>query len=212
VVYLRSMKNVTESASRGARRWAENTDATARRFLSKGGTHQQLSLALASIRGGAYTLTKRAGRALAATLPGDLCELLGVKVGSRIVYVLNEAGHVEIRPTTLEDLPEVARAAAALADKMLAAQQLQPLLKHFEKVCERCSRPYCARRAGQRFCPTCGLLRARESDRRHWHRRGKLTPSYARKLKGRRGAEAELATPQAEGNADGATHDALVRG
>ena len=210
MVYLRSMKSAAESASRGARRWAENTDAAVRRFLSKGGTHQQLSLALASIPGGAYTLTRRAGRALAATLPGDLCELLGLKVGSRIVYVLNKAGHVEIRPATLQDLPEVARAAAALADQLLATQQQRPLLKHFEKICERCSRPYCARRAYQRFCQTCGLLRARESDRRHWRRRGKLCASYARKVKSRRHAAVELSTPEAAAHTDTMHDGALV--
>jgi len=210
VVYLASMKSVAESLERGARRYAKNTDAAAREALRKGSTHERLCWGLASIPGGAYTLRKRHGRACAATLPGDLCDLLGLKVGSRIVYVLNEAGHVEILPATLEDLPEVARAAAALADQMLATQQQRPLLKHFEKVCERCNRPYCARSSSKRFCPTCGLLRARESDRRHWHRRGKLCPSYARKLKGRRSTAAELATPRAAGNTDGATHGALV--
>jgi hypothetical protein len=212
VVYLPSMKSAAESLERGARRWAEKTDAAARRFVSNGCTHEQIALGLASIPGGAYSVTKRGGRALNLLLPGDLCELLGLKAGDRVAYWVTEQGAVELRPVSLEDLPEFARAAAARADQMLAAKRPPPLLKHFEKLCERCSRPYCARRAGQRFCPTCGLLRARESDRRHWHRRGKLTPSYARKLKGRRGAEGELATPQAEGNADGATHDALVRG
>jgi hypothetical protein len=195
-----------------ASRWAEKTERAAQKAVLTGTTHEEIARGLALIAGGAYTVVGCRGAPFSLTLPRALCDLLGLKVGSRVVYVLNEAGHVEIRPATLEDLPEYARAAAARADEILAAQRPQPLLRHLEKICEQCGHLYCARRSSQRFCPVCGLLRARASDRRHWHRRGKLTPSYARKLKGRRGAEAELATPQAEGNADGATHDALVRG
>jgi hypothetical protein len=166
-----------------ARRWAEETERAAVRAILSGTSHEEISRGLACIRDGAYTLTKRGGTAFSLTLPRDLCELLGAKVGDRFVYYITERGTVELRLASLEDLPEFARAAAARADEILAKNQYRQMLKHFEKVCEKCGHLYCARRSTQRFCPTCGLLRARESHRRHWHRRGKLSPSYARKLK-----------------------------
>jgi hypothetical protein len=204
------MKSAAESLERGARRWAEKTDAAARRFVSNGCTHEQIALGLASIPGGAYSLTKRGGRALNVVLPGDLCELLGLKAGDRVAYWITEQGSVELRAVSVGDLPEFARAAAARADQMLAAKRPLPLLKHFEKLCERCNRPYCARRSSGRFCQTCGLLRNRESDRRHWHRRGKLCPSYARKIKSGRRAAAELSTPEAAARTDTTQDGALV--
>lgn len=210
VVYLQPMRSVAESLAKGAKRWAQNTDATARKFLSRGGTHQQISLGLALIPGGAYTLTKRSGRALDVLLPGNLCELLGLKAGDRVAWWVTERGTVELRPVSLEELPEFARAAASCADELLAARRPRQLLKHYEKLCERCGRLYCAHRPYQRFCPTCGLLRARESDRRHWHRRGKLSPSYARKLKGPRRAAAEPAAQPAAGRNDASAQRALV--
>jgi len=84
-----------------------------------------------------------------------------------------------------EDLPDIARDAALRADRLLVQRARMRKLKHFEKGCERCGKLYCARRAYQQFCPTCDLLGDRESYRRYWHRKGKLTPSYQALLKGR---------------------------
>lgn len=178
-----------EPAELLARRWADHTERAVKKFLFTDSTHQQISLALACIPMGAYTLTKRAGRALSLTLPGDLCELLGVQAGDRVVYFVTEHSRVELRRASLEDLPEYARPAAKLADRLMRRRAGCQHLKHFEKRCEQCERVYCARRSNQKFCPRCGLLRARACQREYERGKGRLTPSYQRKLKGARQAE-----------------------
>jgi bifunctional DNA-binding transcriptional regulator/antitoxin component of YhaV-PrlF toxin-antitoxin module len=199
-------------AAISAQRWAANIERAAYEAVLAGTTHKEIARGLACIPGGAYTLTKRGGTAFSLTLPRALCELIGAKVGDRFVYEVTERGTVELRRVGLEDLPELVRTAAARADEILAAQHPRPLLKHFEKLCERCSQLYCARRSSQRFCPACGLLRARASDRRYWHRQGKLSPSYQRKLKGRRSAGAELSNSPAAERTDTIAQGALVFG
>jgi len=125
-------------------------------------------------------------------------------------YWFTERGAVELRPVSVKDLPEFARAAAARADELLAARTPRQMLKHFERICERCDSLFCARRSNARFCPACGLLRARASDRRGWQRRGKLSPSYQRKLKGPRRTAGESVSLPRGGHANPRAQGALV--
>jgi hypothetical protein len=57
-----------------------------------------------------------------------------------------------------------------------------PQLQHYERICQRCHRLYCGTSARQRFCPACRVKRQRKAQRAYWQRKGKLTPSYQRKL------------------------------
>ena len=166
-------------------RWVDHSERAAREFLLGDYPHERVSWALACVLGGAYTLTRRAGRALSLTVPGNVRNRLGWNPGDRVVLSVTERGALEVRLATEDDLSPIARVGAARADWLLAQQRPVLMLKHFEKHCEQCSKLYCARRTNQRFCPTCGLLRQRQRWRAYWQRKGKLTPSYQTRLKGR---------------------------
>ncbi len=163
-------------------RWADQTERAAEDLLLGGGNHAEISWAIACVPGGAYTLTRRAGCALSLTLPGALCELLGMKAGDRVVYEVTERGTVEVRRANLEDLPKRARLAALRADYLQDQITADELLKRYENRCLDCGETYTARSAGQQFCPACRLTRHRESNLRCWHRRGKQSPSYQARL------------------------------
>ncbi len=127
---------------------------------------------------GAYTLTRRGGRGLLLTLPGRLCELLGVKRGDRVVYEITDCGTLEVRRATKHDLSPLARYGAARADRLMAQHCDRRECNHFDKQCQQCGVLYVARRAYQKFCPHCRRLRQRRQWREYWHRKGQLTPSY----------------------------------
>jgi hypothetical protein len=112
-----------------------------------------------------------------------LCELLGVKAGDRVVYEVTERGTLEVRRATVADLPEFAWAAGERADRLLAKSRRASGLKHFEKCCVGCEKLYCAQSHASRFCPVCRVRHQRAQWREYWHRIGKLTPSYQRRLK-----------------------------
>lgn len=177
-----------------AERWADGMERAAKDYLLNDSTHEQISWGLACVRDGAYTLTRRGGRALSCNLPGALCEVLGLRAGDRVVYDVTERGTVEMRRVTVEDLPEFARAAAERADWLLAQSRGRQMLKHFENECECCMKLYCAQSPRSRFCSVCLVKRQRAQWREYWHRKGKQTPSYRRLLK-RAGFTEQLTLP-----------------
>ena len=165
-----------------ADRWAARTEQAARKFLIRGGTHQQLAWAISCESSSVRTLTRRAGREVSLTVPGWLRKRLGWNPGDRVALCVTARGTLEVRLATLTDLPEIARPAAECVDRLLAQRLGRRELKHFEKRCERCCKLYCAQRSNCRFCPHCGVLRARESKRACWRRTGKQSPSYQARL------------------------------
>ncbi len=166
-----------------AERWAKGVSARAARLLCPGDAPTKVAWALATWTGNVRTLYRFGHRQLGLILPAWVRHALGLEPGSRVVLELAGPDALLIRRATLADIPDFARAAVEGADRMLASAKPGRELKHFEKRCEQCGVLFCARCTWQRFCPVCRLRRDRAGYRAYWHRKGKLTPSYQRRLK-----------------------------
>jgi antitoxin component of MazEF toxin-antitoxin module len=140
-------------------RWERESTRAVLEELASGETHARTAWAVSFLTGHMRTVSRRSGQSGQIVLPRWAMEKLDVKIGDFVVLDLTDHGTLELRRVTEAELSELVRAAVERAGRLLPAGQPERELKYSDKRCEQCGEPYCARRAYQRFCPSCGRLR-----------------------------------------------------
>lgn len=146
-------------------RWERESTRAVLEELASGETHARTAWAVSFLTGRMRTVSRRSGQSGQIVLPRWAMEKLGVKIGDFVVLDPTDHATLELRRVMETDLPELVRAAVDRAGRLLPARQPERELKYFDKACEQCGEPYRARRAFQRFCPSCGRLRGAAAKR-----------------------------------------------
>ncbi len=177
------------NAANFADRWAKNTQQAAAETLIRGGTPQGVSRALATVDPSVRTLSHRADHRLAFTIPTALQDTYGWTAGMLVRVGINERGNLEIAPLTEADLPGFAERLAEPGYLLPIPSSRPRNLMCYERTCKDCGALLQAVGRSRRYCEQCRRDRDRANWRAYWHLKGKLTPSYRRKLTRRAPAE-----------------------
>jgi hypothetical protein len=180
------MATVLKRAEEYARRWAEGNWQAVREGLERPRDQAHYDWALGFAAGDLRKLTRKANRQAIITLSAAILKEAGLVGADRVrVWTLPEGG-LFVRRATAEDVSEAHAGYAATPQPRFPARPALAELPELEKLCPQCGLTFRTRQRRRVYCDPCKRQRDLKSRRATWHRRGKLRPSYQRKLKGAR--------------------------
>jgi hypothetical protein len=182
------------STETAARRWAARELQHDFTVLCHGGTPKAVARALSVVAGNIGTLSRRSGGQLNLGIPAWEAHKLGWQAGMRVLREVTPDGKLVVQAARLKDLPDFARPAVEAADRIRREHHGLRQRFCYELRCEQCHGDFYSPQRRCRFCDACHRDRARAASRVYWQRKGKLTPSYQRKLNPRVPAE-EIPAP-----------------
>jgi hypothetical protein len=183
------MATLLKPAEEYARRWAEASWQAVREGLEHPRNQEQYDWALGLADANLRKLTRKANRQALITLSAAMLREAGLEGADRVLVLPLPEGGLLVRRATSEDVNEAhARYSGTPQPPFPARRALAelPELPELEKLCPQCGLTFRTRQRRRVYCDLCKHKRDLESARAAWHRRGKLRPSYRRKLKGSR--------------------------
>jgi hypothetical protein len=177
------------------RRWAEACSQAVREGLESPRTQAQYNWALGFAVGYLRKVTRKANSQAIITLSWALLQEAGLEGAEREVLLPLPEGGLLLRRATEQDVSEAHARNAAGPRPCLPARPAPEDLPVIEKLCRQCGLTFRTQQQRRVYCDGCRRERLRASWRGTWRRRGKLTPSYRRKLRSARLAGASRARP-----------------
>ena len=165
------------------RRWQEGSSVAVRNALENPRTQQRYDWGLGFAAGYLRKLTRKANSQAIVTLSAALLSEAGLESADRVVLLPLPEGGVLLRRATDEDVMEAHSRYAAVPQPCFPAKPAPTELPEVEKHCPQCSLMFRTRQERRVYCDACRHQRDLAQYRAYWRRRGKLTPSYRRKLK-----------------------------
>jgi hypothetical protein len=177
------------------RRWAEACSQAVREGLESPRTQAQYDWALGFAVGYLRKVTRKANSQAIITLSLALLQEAGLEGAERVVLLPLPEGGLLLRRATEQDVSEAHARNAAGPRPCLPARPAPEDLPVIEKLCGQCGLTFRTQQQRRVYCDSCRRESLRASWRGTWRRRGKLTPSYRRKLRSARLAGASHARP-----------------
>lgn len=178
------MAIATKSPEESARRWMEGELAAVREALENPRTRRQYDWGLGFAAGNLRKLTRKANKQAIITLSAALLKEAGLEGADRIVVLPLPEGGALLRRATEEDVCEAHARHAATPRPYFLSKPKPAHSPEVEKRCPQCTLNFRTRQQRRIYCDACRHQRSLMQCRARWNRRGKLTPSYRRKLKG----------------------------
>jgi hypothetical protein len=164
-------------------RWAEACWLAVRDALENPRTQADYDWALGCTARYLRKLTRKANSQAIITFSAALVREAGLKGADRVMVLPLAEGGLFLRRATEEDLMEAHATYTATPRPTFPAKPAVADLPEVEKLCPQCGLTFRTRQERRVYCDGCRRERLRASWGRSWHRRGKLRPSYRRKLK-----------------------------
>lgn len=179
------------SAEQQAARWAEGEARAVREAVERPTNKAQYDWGLGF--GSLYIrkLTRVRGGRKMISLPRSLLRQLGLENCERVIVIPHPESGGYIRPATPEEVEAAHRLLTDCPPPIFAEPESDAEPKCFDKKCRDCGRAFLTRAARRVYCDVCRRARTLTTKRDYNHRKGKLAPSYQRRLKRR-------ALPQSE--------------
>jgi hypothetical protein len=166
-----------------AARWKVGCERAIREALERPANETEYDKALAFASSNIRKVARSDKGQACITLSQALTRQAGLQRGDRVLVLPLAEGGFLVRRATGEEIVEAHRLYAVNPPPTFSRVGPSSQLNHLERVCRQCGKLYCASGTRQLFCDGCGRDRRRAWSRVYWHRKGKLTPSYRRKLK-----------------------------
>ncbi|HEY6271280.1 MAG TPA: hypothetical protein VIX19_04710 [Terriglobales bacterium] len=175
----------TKSAEELGRKWEAGSWLAVRTALERPRNRQHYDWGLGFATGNLRKLTRKANSQAIITLSAALVKEAGLKGVERVLVLPLSEGGLLVRAATEEDVSE-AHARYSTASQPDFPAKAPSDLPEVEKPCRQCGLTFRTQQQRRVYCDACKLQRHLESHRTTWHKKGKLWPSYQRKLKGHR--------------------------
>jgi len=163
--------------------------------LERPRTQEQYERALSLVAVNLPKVIARRGGGVAINLSAAAARAIGLEAGKRVLVLPLPEGGGFLRCASEEDVRKAHARYAAAPQPCFASRPAPADLPEVEKRCPQCGLTFCTRRKRQKYCDACRHQRDLASNRASWRLKGKLTPSYRRKLKGARLASGFGARP-----------------
>ncbi len=173
-------------------RWQKGSERALREALESPRTREQYDWGLGFAAMYLRKLTRKANSQAIVTFSGALLEQASLADVERVIVLPLAEGGVLIRPATAEDVRAAHGLYAANPPPVFPPKPRPEQLPEIENWCRQCGITYRTRSPRRRFCDDCRRERFLAQCRAWWKRKGKLTPSYRRKLRPRAATEIPL--------------------
>jgi len=180
------MTTVLKSPGEYARRWAEGSSQAVREALEHPRDQAQYDWALGFAAAHLRKLTRKGNSQGIITLSAAMLTEAGLEGAERVLVLPLPEGGLLVRRATAEDVSEAHARYAATPQPRFPLKPALADLPEVERFCPQCGLTFRTRQQRRVYCPSCKHHRQLESQRATWHRRGKLRPSYRRKVKSSR--------------------------
>jgi hypothetical protein len=172
-----------KSAAELGHRWLAGSSRVVREALENPRTHSEYYWGLSFAAGNLRKLIRKAHGQAIITLSAALLREARLKGAEGVLVLPLPEGGLLLRRATDEDVTEAHLRYTAEPQPCFPVRPAPADLTEVEKLCPQCGLIFRTRRGRQVYCDACRHERDLTSHRASWRLKGKLTPSYRRKLK-----------------------------
>lgn len=174
----------TKSVEELGSRWEAGSWLAVRAALERPRNQQHYDWGLGFATGNLRKLTRKANSQAIITLSAALVKKAGLKGADRVMVLPLPEGGLLVRAATQEDVIEAHARYSAAPQPRFPTNAPPADLPEVEKCCPQCGLTFRTRKRRRVYCDACNYQRQLMSHRLTWHKKGKLWPSYQRKLRG----------------------------